>query len=66
MGINERFSRAKLWAIAVAIEHGVLAGTNPTITLEKGVEKRATGYDRKPGIKWLSCKVTFGYNPRCC
>jgi hypothetical protein len=25
MGINERFSRAKLWAIAVAIEHGVLS-----------------------------------------
>jgi hypothetical protein len=35
MGINERFSRAKLWAIAVAIEHGVLPGTNPILTLEK-------------------------------
>jgi hypothetical protein len=30
---------------------GVRVGINPTVTLEK----TATAYDRKHGIKWLSC-----------
>jgi hypothetical protein len=39
LGINERFNRAKLWAIAVAIEHGVLlariilAQSSPTVPI---------------------------------
>jgi hypothetical protein len=40
----------------------VVVGLYPIVTLEK----TATEYDRKPGVKWaeLYCKVTIGCNPR--